>query len=80
MATVAILGASRAMGALCDSDADSQRATRGNLCANGSITVKDNDYLKIRVSLPATAPNTLQGLSSTISFTWNGTQVNGGSF
>ncbi len=79
-APVPVIGATRAMGNLCDSGADAQRATRGNSCSNGSISVKDSDYLKIRVSLPSAAPNTFQGLSSTIAFTWDGTQVAGGSF
>jgi hypothetical protein len=79
-APVSIIGAARAMGNLCDSGADTQRATRGNSCANGGITVKDSDFLKVRVSLPSAAPNTFQGLSSTILFTWDGTQVAGGSF
>jgi len=79
-APVPVIGAARAMGSLCDSGADAQRATRANSCANAGITVKDNDYLKVRVSLPSTADNTFQGLSSTIVFTWDATQVAGGSF
>jgi predicted ribosomally synthesized peptide with SipW-like signal peptide len=79
-APVAVIGSARAMGNLCDSDANAQRATRGNSCANGSITVMDNDYLKVRTNLPTAAPNTFQGLTSTIVFTWDGTQVAGGSF
>jgi spore coat-associated protein N len=79
-APVPVIGATRAMGNLCDSGANAQRATRGNSCANGAITVTNNDHLRVRVNLANSAPNTFQGLSSTIVFTWNGTQVAGGSF
>lgn len=61
----------------CSSNATNaaQRATRGNACA-----ATDNYYLLFRVNLPTSAGNTFQDKSSTILFTWDGTQVTGGTF
>lgn len=51
------------------------RTARGTTCA-----ITGSDFLKVRVSLPTTADNTFQGLSSTVNFTWQGTQASGASF
>lgn len=40
----------------------------------GSTTAGSTDYLRLTLSLPSSAGNTLQGLSSTISYTFTGTQ------
>ena len=67
-----------AAGALCTSNAAvtaAIRTARGVACgATGS------DYLKVRVSLPNSADNTFQGLSTTATFTWQGQQAAGANF
>jgi len=69
----------RAMGVLCDSDVTAaQRTARSTTCTNTAST--SSDYLKVRVSLPATADNGFQGKSATVRFTWDGTSVAGGGF
>jgi hypothetical protein len=54
------------------------RTARGNTC-DPAIT-GGNDYLKVRVTLPSTAGNSFQTLSTTLSFTFNGNQANGANF
>ena len=69
--------ASLAANAFCSTNAAAiaQRATRGITC---SLT--GTDYLKVRVSLPSSADNSFQGLSSTISLNFNGQQPNSANF
>ena len=69
---------SLAANAFCTSSASvtaAVRATRGTTC---SLT--GNDYLKVRISLPSTATNAFQGLSTTLSLTWQGTQTTAANF
>jgi spore coat-associated protein N len=40
----------------------------------GALTAGATDMLRVTLTLPASAPNTMQGLSSTISYTFNATQ------
>lgn len=54
------------------------RTARGTTC-DPAIT-GGNDHLKVRVSLPSTADNSFQTLSTTLSFTFNGNQANGANF
>jgi hypothetical protein len=70
-------GASLASRAFCTSNATaaSQRSARGVSCA-----LTDHDYLKIRVSLPYSADNSFEGLSTTITFTFSGVQPSGTNF
>ena len=42
-----------------------------------SITATKSDNLRVTLSLPSTADNTFQGLSSTVSFSFTGTQRSG---
>jgi predicted ribosomally synthesized peptide with SipW-like signal peptide len=65
-------------GALCTSSAAVTAATR--TARNTTCTVTGNDYLRARVSLPSSAGNTFQGLSSTLGFTFQGTQATGSGF
>lgn len=44
-----------------------------------SLTTGSTDHLRVTLTLPATAGNTLQGQSSTITYTFTGTQRVGGS-
>ncbi|HUZ88337.1 MAG TPA: TasA family protein [Candidatus Acidoferrales bacterium] len=79
-APMAILtsGSSLSANALCTSSASvtaAIRAARGTTC---SIT--GSDYLKFQVSLPTTADNTFQGLSTTLSFTFQGQQATAANF
>ena len=65
-------------GALCTSNAavtSAVRTARGVTCA-----ITGSDYLKVRVSLPSSADNTFQGLSTTATFTWQGQQASGANF
>jgi hypothetical protein len=65
-------------GALCTTNAAvtaAIRTARGTTCA-----MTGSDYLKVRVSLPSAADNTFQGLSTTVSFTWQGQQATGTNF
>ena len=41
---------------------------------NGLITAGSTEYLRLTLTLPSTAGNTFQGLTSTISYTFNATQ------
>ena len=56
------------------------RTARGTTC-DGNIT-GGTDFLKVRVSLPSGAGtgNTFQGLSTTLSFTFDGSQASGANF
>jgi spore coat-associated protein N len=54
------------------------RTARGTTC-DPAIT-GGVDYLKVRVSLPSSADNTFQTLSSTLSFTFSGNQANSANF
>jgi spore coat-associated protein N len=40
----------------------------------GALTAGATDMLRVTLTLPASAPNSMQGLSSTISYTFNATQ------
>ncbi len=66
---------SLAPGAFCTSSAAMTAATRA--ARNTTCTVTGNDYLRVRVSLPSTAGNSFQGLGTTLTFTFQGTQVTG---
>lgn len=66
---------SLASGALCTSSAAVTAATRA--ARNTTCTVTGNDYLRVRVSLPSGAGNSFQGLGTTLTFTFQGTQVSG---
>lgn len=48
--------------------------TGQTLAALNALTAGGVDHLRVTLTLPATADNTLQGLSSTIAFTFLGTQ------
>jgi hypothetical protein len=64
--------------ALCTSNAAvtaAIRTARGTTCSQTG-----SDYLKVRVSLPSSAGNTFQGLSTTLTFTFQGSQATGASF
>jgi hypothetical protein len=69
---------SLASGALCTSSAAVSAATR--TARNTTCTVTGNDYLRARVSLPSSAGNSFQGLSTTLSLTFQGTQATGSGF
>jgi predicted ribosomally synthesized peptide with SipW-like signal peptide len=43
-----------------------------------ALTAAQTDYLRVKLTFPATAGDTFQGLSSTINFTFNGTQRTAG--
>lgn len=51
--------------------------TDRDLADLASVTAGSSDYLKITTSLPASAADTLQGLTSTIGFTFDATQRTG---
>lgn len=42
-----------------------------------SLAAGETDYLRVTLALPATAPNTMQGLSSQLTYTFTGTQRTG---
>jgi spore coat-associated protein N len=46
----------------------------GMALSNVTVTAGASNYLKVTVSLPSSAGNTMQGLSSTITYTFTGTQ------
>ncbi|MCW2923747.1 MAG: hypothetical protein JWM98_1151 [Thermoleophilia bacterium] len=53
------------------------RAVIGSNLALGSLaslTVGGSDYLRVKLTLPAAAPNTLQGLASTLQYRFDATQ------
>lgn len=39
-----------------------------------ALTAAGTDYLRVTLTLPSTAPNSFQGLSSTVSYAFTGTQ------
>ena len=54
------------------------RTARGTTC--DSNIPSGVDHLKVRVSLPTTADNTFEGLSTTLTFSFDGSQAAGASF
>ena len=42
-----------------------------------ALTAGGTDHLRVTLTLPSTAPNTMQGLTSTLQYTFTGTQRNG---
>lgn len=53
------------------------RAVIGSAVSMGSLAALTNggtDYLRLTLTLPSAAPNTLQGLTSTVSYAFTGTQ------
>ena len=46
----------------------------GIALSNLTLTAGASNHLRVTLTLPATAPNTMQGQSSTISATFTGTQ------
>jgi hypothetical protein len=55
----------------------SQRAVVGadqTLSNLASLAAGETDYLRVTLTLPASAPNTMQGLSSALTYTFVGTQ------
>jgi hypothetical protein len=44
-----------------------------------ALTAGGTDHLRVTLTLPSTAPNTMQGVTSTLLYTFTGTQRNGSS-
>jgi len=64
----------------CSGTVTSVVATRAVIGANvalgslGALTAGGSDYLRVKLTLPASAPNSLQGLASTLQYRFDATQ------